>query len=191
LDACARLSYSLSVLVRLRGARGFTLVELMVVVSIVAVLAAIAIASLRRYIFSSKVVEANGMIQSIRVAQESWKGTHGSYLDVSGPNLTSYFPDNAPGMNRRSFYTGSGDLNTRWRLLNPTIPGPVLFSYSVVAGLPGSAMVNPNLADSAGLPSAAPDHWYVIEAIGDPEADGLKTTCASTSISDDVVCQGD
>ncbi len=177
-------------IVRSRRSLGFTLVELMVVVAIVGVLATIAIIGLRRHVFTSKVVEAQSMIQSIRVAEESWKSTHGAYLDVSG-SLVNYQPDNAPGGHKRSFYTTGGAMNQRWQHLNPTIPGPVQFSYSVVAGLPGQDMPQPHFSTSARLPASAADHWYVIEAIGDADGDGVNTVCASSSVSDELVCENE
>jgi type IV pilus assembly protein PilA len=175
------------VVVRSRQQAGFTLVELMVVVSIVGVLATVAIVSFRRYVMSSKIVEATAMVQSIRVAQEAWKGTNGGYLNVSG-TLGTYHPSVTPGEAKRSFWSASPDvLETRWRLLNPVVPGPVQFVYSVVAGAPGVTMPPPNLPGAGALGVAA-DDWYVIQAQGDPDGNGAMAVCASSSISDEVVC---
>jgi prepilin-type N-terminal cleavage/methylation domain-containing protein len=175
------------VVLRSRRQAGFTLVELMVVVAIIGVLASVAIVSLRRYVMSSKIVEATAMIQSIRVAQEAWKGSNGSYLNVSG-TLTTYYPAVTPDATKRNFWGNNATVpERRWRLLNPTVPGPVQFVYSVVAGVPGGAMPTPNLpgAGAFGVPA---DDWYVIQAQGDPDANGAMAVCASSSISDEVVC---
>lgn len=163
-------------------------------VAIVGVLATIGIASLRHFVFDSKIVEATSMIQSIRVAQESWKATNGSYFNVS-QTLGNYYPVPAAevGDVKRSFWQAVPTLEPRWRLLNPTIPGPVQFTYSVVAGAPSAdpgAMPVLDLADPPTW-SAPSEQWYVIQAIGDPDGNGLKTICASASISNDVVCQGE
>ncbi|HEY6078698.1 MAG TPA: prepilin-type N-terminal cleavage/methylation domain-containing protein, partial [Polyangiaceae bacterium] len=50
-------------------ARGFTLVELMIVVVLVAVLSALAVYGVRKYILTSKTGEAVQMLGAIRAAQ--------------------------------------------------------------------------------------------------------------------------
>src|SRR5687768_2913944 len=65
------------------SSRGFTLVELMTVVVIVSVIAAIGLVSLRSRVFGSKSTEALAMIQSIRVAEERWKAENLQYLNAS------------------------------------------------------------------------------------------------------------
>src|SRR5688572_10733767 len=99
-----------------RTARGFTLVELMIVVVIVCVLAVIGIYGVRKYIFSSKTGEAVQMIGSIKAAQEAFKDETFAYLDVTG-TLTSYYPSNAkPGQNKVA-WGGAGPGLANWNAL--------------------------------------------------------------------------
>lgn len=76
-----------------RSRRGFSLVELSIVVVIIAVLAAFAIPRLLRSVEKTKAAEAFQYLAAIRAAQERYHGQHGRYtssaddLDVDFPSL--------------------------------------------------------------------------------------------------------
>jgi type IV pilus assembly protein PilE len=55
-----------------RVARGFTLIELMIVISVVAILTTIAVASYRAYVLRATRTEARMALLSIQVAQEKF-----------------------------------------------------------------------------------------------------------------------
>src|ERR1700722_10652837 len=74
-----------------RRSPGFTLIELMIVVVIVGILATLAVVGYRKLVQSSHVSEATGMVQSIRVAQESYHSETQQYANVSN-DLQSYYP---------------------------------------------------------------------------------------------------
>jgi prepilin-type N-terminal cleavage/methylation domain-containing protein len=170
--------------------RGFTLVELMAVVVIVGVLATVGIALFRNHIYSAKSTEAMGMVQSIRAAEERARAETGTYLDVSVSfALADHYPDGNPGKEKRFFYTpGLTDpLSVRWRLLNPTSPGLVQFSYAVKAGPPGTTPPAPGTQlqpNWALLPS--PQDWYLIQGIGDTDGDKVYAYFLASSFTGDV-----
>jgi type IV pilus assembly protein PilE len=55
-----------------RAARGFTLIELMIVISVVAILTTIAVSSYRTYVLRATRTEARMALLSIQVAQEKF-----------------------------------------------------------------------------------------------------------------------
>ena len=63
---------------RLHG-RGFTLIELMIVVAVLAILAAIAYPSYQRYVLEVRRGDGHAALQRIQLAQEKWRTNHGSF----------------------------------------------------------------------------------------------------------------
>ena len=68
---------------KLRGnnSKGFTLIELMIVVAIIGILAAIAIPNFLKYQCKAKQSEAKANLGSIRVAQEAYYAEYDKYID--------------------------------------------------------------------------------------------------------------
>ncbi|MFC4528362.1 type IV pilin protein [Dyella halodurans] len=63
----------------LKQSRGFSLIELLIVVAIIAVLASIAIPAYQRYSFRARRTEGQQLLQSIAIAEERYYATHNQY----------------------------------------------------------------------------------------------------------------
>ena len=64
--------------------KGFTLIELMITVAILAILAAVAIPVYNSYVHSARSAEATTNINGIRTLQESWFAENNIYCDTVG-----------------------------------------------------------------------------------------------------------
>lgn len=177
--------------------RGFTLTELMVVVVIAGILAAIAVRSLTKHVSASHSIEALTMVQSIRAAQERYRSMHSVYLDVSQSN--TWYPRDPSaghgGADKTTFFQAPGDAahpdNARWLTLNPTVAGPVMFGYRTTAGLPGEGMTAPAVEVSGLNWPSTNEPWYVIEAIADADGDKVTAYYLASSINGEVFRQNE
>jgi len=73
--------------------KGFTLVELMIVIAIVAILVALALPSYAQYIRKSNRGEAQQLLMNWANNQELWRATHTEYADeddIPVPDNTDY-----------------------------------------------------------------------------------------------------
>jgi type IV pilus assembly protein PilE len=73
--------------------QGFTLIELMIVVLIIAILAAIAMPSYQNYVMKSRRSDAKVALVAIQLAEEKWRANNTSYTStLSNLGLTSSSP---------------------------------------------------------------------------------------------------
>jgi type IV pilus assembly protein PilE len=67
----------------MRKASGFTLIELMITVVVVAILAAIAVPSYIQYIQRGKITEATSSLSGLRLTAEKWFADNRTYVGFS------------------------------------------------------------------------------------------------------------
>lgn len=112
-----------------RPTAGFTLIELMIVISIVGLLSSVAIPNYMRFQMKTKSTEAKTSLASIRTAEESYFAEYGRYAPAS-PN-----PITVPGSTKAIF----SPANVGFQRLGFSPEGSVYFSYAVAVPVASNA----------------------------------------------------
>ena len=186
-------THALRSLRRRARSRGFTLIELSIVVVVVAILGVLAIIGYRHYTAAARSAEAKQVTSGIRAAQEAFKTEKGVYAAVSNDD-TSFYPAAAPGQ----FVTAWGVACTNcasadpnaWQQLAVHPDSPVMFGYATVANIGGvGGGVSPmTMAAMGPAPAlAATDPFYLTVAWGDTDGNGIPCTVTSYSTSNQLV----
>ncbi len=138
-----------------KNSKGFTLIELMIVVAIIGILAAIAIPNFLRYQLKSKTAEARTNIGAIKTSQEAFRAEFDGYITAAA------HPVAAPS-----------DVKTPWvgnlgfNAIGYAPAGNVYYQYEVVAA--GGTNV-PNIA---GTGQSGQSGAFAVSARGNLDSKG-------------------
>lgn len=179
--------------------RGYTLVELMIVVAIIGVLAALATYGVRRYVLASKSAEAIELINNIRAAQEQYRDERFQYLNVSSVDIDSgsFFPFASKlalsNNKKHTWATGTTGVAGNWAQLGIFPSGPVAFGYACAAGRATDAVPTQSVLGTAKnlrYPANAAN-WYVVRAAADRDGDGKLALFVGSSFTDEIYAEGE
>ena len=164
--------------------KGFTLIELMIVVAIIGILAAIAIPNFLRFQLKSKSSEGKVNIAAIRTAEESYLAEFGVYVQAP------LAPVAIPGGTKAVFLEAAPLAQNSFNTLGWAPEGQVFFQYGVnapgVGGVPQAYTVTASAdIDDSGLGAGQQQSWgYVKPFTATPLTGlvGLDAACATTGV---------
>ena len=155
---------------------GFTLIELMIVVAIIGILAAIAIPNFLRFQLKAKSSEGKTNLAAIRTAEESYFAEYGRYISAfPSPPTGSMDP-----FNQKTVFSHATALEG-FDVVGWSPEGMVYFNYSVESNLAADIFTAGAGADIDN--DGTPQLWGYRKGTMDAKTHGVLGTCTSAGIA--------
>jgi type IV pilus assembly protein PilA len=149
-----------------RKQEGFTLIELMIVVAIIGILAAIAIPNFLTYQLKSRQSEAKVNLNAIKTSQIAFQAEKGCYLGIPGAGGNGAV---VPATGTKSNPLGWPDTAVGGTYPPSTIPAGD--GFCVPAAVGGAAIFTGVFTDIGFVASGNVNYWYAAQ--GEPAATAL------------------
>jgi prepilin-type N-terminal cleavage/methylation domain-containing protein len=146
-----------------RSIGGFTLVELMIVVVILGLLAAVALPSYTRYVKRSKTSEATGNISKIYQGQVAYYDANAERATARFVNQPYFTPDNSPTAAGYTANVSVWTTDDQWTSIGFALATRHYYAYNSFSTL-----------------TSGPGAYFYAKAIGDLDGDTVESTFTFT-----------
>ena len=163
---------------KIQNKKGFTLIELMIVVAIIGILAAVAIPAFMKYIRRSKTTEATMNLRKMFDSSVSYY--NGEHAARNGNILDKQFPEQVAATPAATACNGTSSKKhapsadywkpATWQALNFAVEDPFLFQYEYL---------------STGAANPGPASAFTARAIGDLNCDAVTSLFERVATVDD------